>query len=46
MGRPVGADTSGADGYLKFEAGKESDLRLIRIGSERYEIPAAVEYGG
>lgn len=46
MGRPLGADTSQADGYPEFSATKESDLNLIRIGGERYEIPDAVILGG
>lgn len=46
MGRPLGADTSQADGYPEFRATKESDLNLIRIGNERYEIPDAVILGG
>jgi hypothetical protein len=46
MGRPIGADTSQADGYPEFRATKEGDLNLIRIGSERYEIPDAVVLGG
>ena len=46
MGRPLGADTSQADGYLEFRASKEGDLNLIRIGDERYEIPDAVVLGG
>ena len=46
MGRPIGADTSQADGYPEFGATKESDLHLIRIGNERYEIPDAVALGG
>ena len=46
MGIPVGADTSQADGYGRFKAGKESDLHLIRVGDERYEIPDAVVLGG
>jgi len=45
MGKPVGADTSQADGYLTFRATKESDLHMIRIGTERYEIPDAVVLG-
>jgi len=32
MGRPVGADTSEADGYPEFRAEKKSDLNFIRIG--------------
>jgi hypothetical protein len=46
MGRPLGADTSEADGYHEFRADKESDLHLIRVGPERYEIPDAVIFGG
>lgn len=45
-GIPIGADASQADGYPEFSAGKESDLHLIRIGDERYEIPDAVIFGG
>lgn len=45
-GRPVGADTSQADGNLKLRATQESDLHLIRIGDERYEIPDAAVHGG
>jgi heat shock protein HslJ len=46
MGKPIGADTSQADGYPEFRATKESVLNLIRIGTERYEIPDAVVLGG
>lgn len=46
MGKPIGADTSQADGYPEFSASKESDLNLIRVGNERYEIPDAVVLGG
>jgi hypothetical protein len=46
MGRPIGADTSQADGYPEFGASKENDLHLIRVGEERYEIPDAVVQGG
>jgi hypothetical protein len=46
MGKPIGADTSQADGYPEFRATKESDLHLIRVGNERYEIPDAVVFGG
>ena len=45
-GIPIGADTSEADGYAEFHAEKQSDLNLIRIGDERYEIPDAVILGG
>lgn len=46
MGKPIGADTSQADGYAEFFASKENDLHLIRVGNERYEIPDAVVLGG
>ena len=46
MGRAVGADTSEADNTGAFRAEKESDLHLIRVGDERYEIPDAVVLGG
>jgi heat shock protein HslJ len=46
MGKPIGADTSQADGYAEFSASKENDLHLIRVGKERYEIPDAVVLGG
>jgi hypothetical protein len=46
MGKPIGADTSQADGYPEVRSTRESDLNLIRIGTERYEIPDAVVLGG
>jgi heat shock protein HslJ len=46
LGVAIGADTSQADGYPEFTAGKEADLFRIRIGGERYEIPEAVIFGG
>ena len=46
MGRPIGADTSEADGYHAFRAEKENDLHFIRVGNERYEIPDAIPLGG
>lgn len=46
MGTPIGAGTSEADGYPAFQATKESDLNVIRIGDERYKIPDAVVLGG
>lgn len=46
MGKPVGADSSEADGYPEFHATKKNDLHLIRVGDERYEIPDAVVLGG
>ncbi len=46
MGRPIGADTSQADGYKEFHASKDKDLNLVHVGDERYEIPDAVVLGG
>ncbi len=46
MGKPVDADTSQADGYPEFQATQESDLHLISIGDERFEIPEAAILGG
>jgi hypothetical protein len=46
MGKPIGADSSQAEGYAKFQARKEKDLHIIRVGSERYEVPDAVIFGG
>jgi hypothetical protein len=45
-GELLGADTSQADGYPPVSREKESDLNLIRVGHERYEIPDAVVFGG
>ncbi len=44
-GQAVGYDRSQMD-RGEFRATKESDLYIIRIGSERYEIPEAVIFGG
>ncbi len=44
-GNAVGYDRSQAD-RGEFSASKESDLYIVRIGSERYEIPEAVVFGG
>ncbi len=46
MNRAIGADTSQADGYPEFSAAREGDLHLIRVGTERYEVPDAVTLGG
>jgi hypothetical protein len=46
MGKPIGADSSEADGSPEFSATKENDLHLIRVGNERYEIPDTVVLGG
>ena len=43
-GRANGYDQSQAD-HPKFSSSKDSDLNIIKIGSERYEIPDAVEIG-
>ncbi|MCL5778424.1 SH3 domain-containing protein [Limibaculum sp. FT325] len=46
-GLPLGADASQADpAAFDFESRRESDLNLIRVGAERYEIPDAVTFGG
>jgi hypothetical protein len=45
-GTAIGADTSEAGGGGAFSADRESDLNLIRVGDERYEIPDAVVLGG
>lgn len=44
-GRATGYDMSQADPG-EFSAEKQSDLNIIRIGDERYEIPDAVIQGG
>lgn len=47
MGMPIGFSFSEAEGdYPEFEATREGDLSLVRIGTERYEIPDAVVHGG
>ena len=45
-GQLLGADTSQADGYPPVSGEKESDLHLIRVGDERYEVPDAIIFGG
>ncbi|WP_019501480.1 hypothetical protein [Pseudanabaena sp. PCC 6802] len=44
-GKATGYDRSQAD-RGSFSASKQSDLNIIRIGQERYEIPDAVIFGG
>ena len=44
-GKATGYDKSQADSG-KFKAEKQSDLNIIHIGPERYEIPDAVIFGG
>jgi len=46
MGIPIGADVSEADDSGPFHAEKASDLHVIEVGTERYEIPDAVVLGG
>jgi heat shock protein HslJ len=46
LGKPIGADTSQADGYPEFRATKKSDMHIIRVGDERYEIVDAIVFGG
>lgn len=45
-GKFSGADLSQADGDLKTGSSRESDLNMIRVGTERYEIVDAVIFGG
>lgn len=45
-GVAISADASQADGYGEFKATKQSDLHMIQVGKERYEIPDAVIFGG
>lgn len=46
-GIAMGADSSEAEpASFRFVTSKESDLHLIRVGDERYEIPEAVIFGG
>lgn len=42
----LSADTSQADGYPETSATREADLTFVRVGTERYEIPDAVIFGG
>lgn len=44
-GKATGYDMSQAD-TGKFKAEKQSDLSIIHIGQERYEIPDSVIFGG
>jgi hypothetical protein len=44
-GRATGYDASQAD-RSAFEASRQGDLTIVRIGDERYEIPDAVIHGG
>lgn len=43
---PMSFDHSQADGDVRMTVGHEADLYQIRIGAERFEIPAAVMTGG
>lgn len=45
-GQPLGVSSSEADPAGAFSATKEADLHLIRVGTERYELPDAVILGG
>jgi hypothetical protein len=46
-GIAMGPDSSQADpASFRFKVTKESDLHMIRVGDERYEIPDAVIFGG
>jgi hypothetical protein len=44
-GKAIGADISQADPG-DFGASRESDVTVVRIGNERYDIPDAVIFGG
>ncbi|MEG3440291.1 hypothetical protein V0288_24400 [Pannus brasiliensis CCIBt3594] len=44
-GKAIGYDRSQANSGA-FSVSKDSDLSIIRIGKERYEIPDAVVFGG
>lgn len=46
MGRAIGAGYSEAEPTGPFKAETEADLTIVRLGAERYEIPAAVVLGG
>ncbi|MEJ2503115.1 MAG: hypothetical protein P8177_07315 [Gemmatimonadota bacterium] len=46
LGRPIGADTSEADGAGAFYVTRRDDGHNIRIGDERWVIPDAVVLGG
>jgi heat shock protein HslJ len=45
-GEFVNPDMSQAGGGFEFSVERESDLHLIRVDDERYEIPDAVIFGG
>ncbi|HEX5633790.1 MAG TPA: hypothetical protein VFX50_11185 [Gemmatimonadales bacterium] len=44
-GKAVGYDQSQAD-RAEFKASRQSDVNIVHIGGERYEIPDAVTFGG
>ena len=46
MGRVIGAGTSEVDNPGAFSSSRDADLYLVRLGSERFEIPDAVVLGG
>ena len=45
-GQATTVDQNEASSYPELSLSREGDLNFIRIGSERYEIPDAVIYGG
>lgn len=46
-GVAMGVDSSEADpASFRFQATRDNDLHLIRVGDERYEIPDAAVFGG
>lgn len=44
-GKATGADVSEADSTGDFRVERDSDLNMIHVGKERYEIPDVVVYG-
>jgi hypothetical protein len=45
-GRFASADAGQADGYPPYGATRDGDLFVVTVGAERYEVPAAVVFGG
>lgn len=46
FGVAIGAGTAEADNPGEFSVTKENDLFLINLGSEKYEVPEAIIFGG
>ena len=45
-GRFNSADTSQADGYPEYSATRSSDVTIVRVGEEIYQVDDAVLFGG